>query len=135
MNIDPLALLGTLITGLVVYYVKRRIDDHRAFRSVFAGDLSTLREMKISKSDSDVFHFLQSNYPRHEAAYLEFLHALGWDFITKRSLCHRWTAYRGKHYGDLEDQQYRLAHFTSVTEEDERQKRDEAIRLIENLIA
>lgn len=130
-----IATLLVSIAAIVISYKDRRYNAHKTFRSAFTTDISTLREMEISRSEPAVFHFLQDAYPRHEAAYLEYLHSLGWDFISKKRLRDHWLTYRGKQYGESEDQQYRLAHFLSETEAEERQKRDEAIRLIEKLIA
>jgi len=73
--------------------------------------------------------------PAKPGDYLIYLHALGWDRIAKKSLRRRWEAYRGECVANLEDQQFRLAHFISTSEDEARQKRDEAIHLIENLIA
>lgn len=132
----PFILIAALIGLFGAIYVRRLNAHHSAresFRSAFAVDLSALRKIDIT-TDAGVFHFLRDAYSRHEAAYLEFRRSLGDDFIAKWLLHRRWMAYRGKDYGPVEDLQYRLGHFISESRSEERQKRDEAIRLIEKLI-
>lgn len=133
--INLIAVFIVSLSGVILtFWLKAHYSAKKSFRSAFATDLSSLREID-TKHDAGVFHFLRDAYPKHEAAYLEFRHSLGCNFIAKWLLHCRWIAYRGVAYDSIEDSQYRLGHFLSESESEERQKRDEAIRLIEKLIA
>lgn len=134
-----ITLMGALIVVLGSFMLKRFELNHTAktkFRSAFADELSALSELQIVDW-SNVFHLLRSAYPKHEAAYREYLHALVWSPIKKRTLNQRWIVYRGEYeyWAGLEYPDGRLAHFVSTSEAEEGEMRKKAIRLINELIA
>lgn len=134
-------IIGSCFVAHLVWRNNNKVRLAKAkddFRTAFADDLTALRNIEIT-ADSGVFYFLREVYPRQEAAYLVFNRGLGNNFISKWLLRSRWMAYRGEYPKPPqlpeEDVRYRLNHFISESREDEKQKRDEAIRLIEKLIA
>lgn len=128
-----IALIG-IVASLTFEWFKLNHAAKTKFRAAFADELSALSELQIVDW-SNVFHLLRSAYPKHEAAYHEYLNALVCSPFKKKKLQRRWMAYRGEYWGELEDQEYRLAHFVSITETEEREMRNKAIQLIKELIA
>lgn len=112
----------------------RIISAGAQFRTAFATELSALRELRITET-GQVFEILSAAYPKHEAAYTEYLQHLS--ALRRWRLRRNWMAYRGEYPKPpelaSEDQRYRLGHWIGSDIDAEEAKRKCAMRVIGGL--
>lgn len=113
----------------------RTFKAHNKFRSAFFDILHRLRALDQPRNGT-VHRMLKAAYPTHEAAYFDYRRSLG--PIKRHFLDKRWISYRGKYQSSEMGQyekMYRFIHLIGKTHRDEVNKRNLAIKLIEDLIS